>query len=94
VGTSITQNRPKWEDDVRGCQVWVDAPTGRQHFCGLVIRTHLEAIITSRRFQSAPLPQNPPPTPADLKGCAALRCAARAFTCGRCPSSAARCGIG
>jgi hypothetical protein len=66
--------------------VWVDAPTGRQHFCGLVIRTHLEAIITSRRFQSAPLPQNPPPTPADLKGCAALR--------GRCPSSASHCGIG
>ncbi len=53
--------------------MWVDAPTGRQHFCGLVIRTHLEAIITSRRFQSAPQPQNPPPTPADLKGCAALR---------------------
>jgi hypothetical protein len=72
--------------------VWVDAPTGRQHFCGLVIRTHLEAIITSRRFQSAPQPQNPPPTPADLRGCAALRCAG--LTCGRCPSSASHCGIG
>ena len=51
--------------------MWVDAPTGRRHFSGLVIRTHLEAIITSRRFQSAPQPQNAPPTPADLKGCAA-----------------------
>jgi hypothetical protein len=62
--------------------VWVDAPTGRQHFCGLVIRTHLEGIITSRRFQSAPLPQNPPPTPADLRGCAALRYAALASPAG------------